>query len=76
VLARTVAIRETLGDGDSFGAAQLAQDLEHDVAAWIAGFEDAKPTTTRFCCPECGLQCRWPERLEDHLRNVHWIETA
>ncbi len=38
VLARTVAIRESLACGDSFEAAQLAEDLELDLVAWIEGF--------------------------------------
>lgn len=59
ILARVVRGREALEDGDLELARKTLAALEADL----------RPR--RVVCPECGLDCRWPGLLDEHLRAVH-----
>jgi hypothetical protein len=59
VLARVVRVREALEDGDEQLARRTLAALEADL----------RPSAAR--CPECGIDCRWPGLLEEHLRLRH-----
>lgn len=59
ILARVVRAREALEDGDVSLARTSLAALEADLCP------------SRAACPECGLDCRWPGLLDEHLRTVH-----
>ena len=61
------AALEALEDGDVGGAVETLLALVED------GGPEALP---QLPCPECGLDCHWPGRLEAHLLNVHHVELA
>jgi hypothetical protein len=65
-VARIVWIRE---DATPFEAERALADLEDDLVEALTA--SAKVKHRASVCPACGLDCRWPGRLSDHLRVVH-----
>lgn len=47
-----------------------AQDVPRAERILRSLVEDVR-APRQILCPECGLDCTWPGRLEDHLRIVH-----
>jgi hypothetical protein len=68
-IARLGWIRE---DATPFEAERALADLEDDLVGALTASTKARASV----CPSCGLDCRWPGRLADHLRVVHEIEEA
>lgn len=61
--AITVAL-ECLEVGDQAGA----------VDVLLAALESDGPNVSSTPCPECGIDCEWPGRLEAHLLRVHHLD--
>ena len=66
-VARIVWIRE---DATPFEAERALADLEHDLVRALTATK-ARPSV----CPSCGLDCRFPGRLSDHMLHVHGLES-
>ena len=62
-LASALAALDALRDGD----ARLVEAILLDV---VGGEGTAAP---ELACPVCGIDCRYPGQLDNHLRVVHWV---
>jgi hypothetical protein len=62
--ARVTRINEAFKDGDLEFVAIALPDLVDDL------WKVVKRLQSRHC-PRCGLICRWPGELADHLSRVH-----
>jgi hypothetical protein len=78
VLARVVRLNEALeGVLPTIRQALDGGDLEelHFVTNGLRGLEaelgEAVYNHRARTCPECGLDCKWPGRLDEHIRVVH-----
>jgi hypothetical protein len=67
-LARVVWIRESF---DPYDTDHALEALEYDLVRWLERTRRGRSNPITLSCPSCGLDCRWPGRLSDHLRIVH-----
>lgn len=54
-----------------------AGDVDGASGILLALVDDGGPAEPpHLPCPECGLNCRWPGRLEQHLLIVHNVDVS